>query len=155
MKQYKLSNGWLVSKSNSEVAILHVLPLDNSIFRIKQDIEIPDEIFDAIEKGENNIKELFRVYKLHDLIFQWGNREVKTAVKPNNPKIKYQGKDFIIEEEDSSYFIVYELSRHGGGNRKIPISKEIYLNVRDDSYSVRYILKKYNLDDLDVPENNV
>lgn len=53
------------------------------------------------------------------------------------------------------YYLIYELSRHGGGHRKIPITKEIYEEARIGKHSTSDLFKKYNLYNLDVPENDV
>lgn len=155
MTEIKLDNGWIVSKSGINKAILHVHPLKNSIFRKEQDVILPDEIYNAISQGDLEIKSLFKKYKLHNLILQWDNREPETTTVPSNTKNIFYGKGFIAEKENISFFLTYELSGHGGGNRKIPISEDIYLEARTGNYTVTGLFRKYNLYHLDVPENDV
>jgi hypothetical protein len=155
MSEFKLDNGWVVTKNQGRPAVLHVLPLPNSVFRKEQFVEIPDIIFKDIESGENRIKELFRKHKLHDFIFQWESREPATSPKNLNTCNEFYGKGFLAIEENEKYYLLYELSRHGGGHRKIPITKEIYLDARTGQYSTSDLFKKFNLYNLDVPENDV
>jgi hypothetical protein len=155
MKQYTLDNGWVVMKKDAQHAILHVLPIPNSIFRKEQVVEIPDEIYKDIESGERRVKELFRKHKLHDFIFQWESHKPVTSPKHQNTKDKFFGTDFLATEENESYYLEYELSRHGGGHRKIPISHEIYRDARTGKYSISDLFKKHNLYHLDIPENDV
>jgi Mor family transcriptional regulator len=155
MKKYKLDNGWIVLKKDAQPAILHVLPIPNSLFRKEQIVEIPDVIYRDIESGETSIKELFKKYKLHEFIFQWESRKPSTSPKYQNTKNKFFGIDFLATEENGSYYLMYELSRHGGGHRKIPISKDIYEDARTGKFSTSDLFKKYNLFHLDVPENDV
>jgi hypothetical protein len=155
MSEFKLDNGWIVSKEVAQPAILHVLPIPNSLFRKEQFIEIPDAIYKDIESGEFRIKELFRKHKLHDFIFQWGSRKSTKSPKYKNTPTKYYGRGFLATEEHGVYYLMYELSMHGGGHRKIPITKEIYEDARKGDKSTSDLFKKYNLYHLDVPENDV
>ena len=156
MKQveYKLDNGWTVSKNEKGIAILHVTPIEGSIFRKEQFIDIPKEIFENIRNGERHISELFRKYKLHDLIFQW-NRAPVFSERQENTDSKFYGRDFIAIQDDNRYFIEYELSQYGGGHRKIEITKEIYKDARRGDKSISDLFIKYNLYHLDVTEYDV
>nr|WP_299207779.1 hypothetical protein [uncultured Brumimicrobium sp.] len=155
MSRYKLDNGWIVMREGDQPAILHVFPVPNSLFRKEQVVEIPDDIYQDIESGETRVKELFRKHKLHDYIFQWDSRKPTTSPKYESTKNKFFGVDFLATDENGSYYLMYELSRHGGGHRKIPISKEIYEEARTGKYSTSDLFKKYNLYHLDVSENDV
>ncbi len=152
-KVYILDNGWVVSNRSDNKPILHVTPLSNSIFRVHQDIELPDFVYKDIVKGERRIKELFKKHHLHNLIIKWGEPG-KIAPKENTPT-KFYGKGFIATQEGNQYFLEYQLARHGGGSRKFEISKEIYDNARQGNMSTSDLFKKYNLYHLDVPENDV
>lgn len=156
MKQveYTLDNGWTVTKNEKGIAILHVTPIEGSLFRKEQFINIPKEIFENIKNGERNINELFRKHKLHNLIFQWDRDPVISERHENTDSIFY-GTDFLVIQEDNRYFIEYELSQHGGGHRKIEITQEIYEDARRGNNSICGLLKKYNLYHLDVTENDV
>ncbi|MEX1192580.1 MAG: hypothetical protein WEA99_11445 [Brumimicrobium sp.] len=155
MKKYILDNGWVVKREGSSSAILYVSPIPNSIFKKEQVVELPDYIYMDIESGETRVKELFRRHKLHNLIFQFENREPTVTPKYQNTMNKYYGIDFLVNDENGSYFLMYELSRHGGGMRKIEITKEIYEDARTGKYSTSDLFKKYNLYHLDIPENDV
>lgn len=155
MKKIKLDNGWLVTKEDGQKAVLHVIPLPNSIFRKHQTIDIPDEIYKDIELGEIRIKELFRKHKLHEFIFQWDSRQPEISKRPFNTPTIFYGLDFIAIYENQKYFLEYELGRHGGGHRKIPITKGIYEDARKGEMSISDLFRKYNLYHLDVPENDV
>lgn len=154
MKEYTLDNGWIVRQDDSGAAVLHVVPITNSIFRKEQYVEIPQAVFDDIESGEIRVKELFRKHHLHNLIFQWGSREPVTLSKPINTPNEFYGRDYIAVEEDR-FYLIYELSSHGGGNRKIPVSKEVYEFARSDEFSITDLFKKFDLYHLDVPVNDV
>lgn len=156
MKQieYKLDNGWTVSENEKGIAILHVTLIEGSIFRKEQFIDIPKEIFENIRNGERNISELFRKYKLHNLIFQW-NRVSVISERQENTDSKFYGRDFIAIQEDNRFFVEYELSQHGGGHRKIEITQEIFEDARSGDKSICDLFMKYNLYHLDVIEYNV
>lgn len=151
---YELDNGWIVTKKTDELAILHVIPREGSLFRKEQFISIPDDIFNEIKTGERRIKELFRKYNLHNLIFQW-DREPITSIKNENTQNEFYGIDFLVTQEGERFFIEYELSQHGGGHRKFEITKGIYEDARKGDKSTSDLFKKYNLYHLDVPENDV
>jgi len=155
MTEYKLDNGWLVRQQGLERAILYVLPLENSIFRKKQDIELTDEVFQDIQNGETSVTELFRKHELHNVIIQWENREPISISKPENTETKYFGNDFIVMKEKLEYYMVYELSSHGGGIRKIPIPENAYFKIRKGNFSLSEILDKYELHHLDTPANDL
>jgi hypothetical protein len=155
MKEYKLDNGWIASKKDAQSAILHVLPIPNSLFRKEQFVEIPDVIFRDIELGEIRVKELFRKHKLHDFIFQWESRKPTSSPKYQNTPTKFYGKGFLAVDEINEYYLIYELSRHGGGHRRIPITKIIYQEARTGKYSISDLFKKYDLYHLDIPENDI
>lgn len=152
-KEYTLDNGWVVSKKNDEVPILHVTPLPNSIFRIYQDIELPDDIYKDMAEGERSIKTLFKKHKLHNLIIKWGKPK-KITPKKDTPT-KFYGCGFIATQEGEKYFLEYQLARHGGGSRKFEINKEIYEDARKGDKSLSELFEKYNLYRFDVPENDV
>ncbi|MFN6944824.1 MAG: hypothetical protein ACK4ND_07730 [Cytophagaceae bacterium] len=118
-------------------------------------VEIPDVIYRDIESGETRVKELFKKHNLHDFIFQWESRKPIKTPTYKNSKDKFYGVDFLATEQDGSYHLIYELSRQGGGHRRIPISKEVYDEARTGKYSSSDLFKKYNLYHLDVPENDV
>ena len=155
MKQFKLDNGWVVKKTEAQPALLHVIPIPNSLFRNEMIVEIPDIVYKDIELGEIRVKELFKKHNLHDFIFQWESRKPTTSPTYLNSKDSFFGKDYLATEEKGSYYLIYELSRHGGGHRKIPISKEIYVEARTQNYSSSDLFEKYNLYHLDVSENDV
>lgn len=153
--QYKLDNGWIVEKKDTDVPILHVTPIPNTLFRKHQDVEIDDEIFKAISGGEREVQTLFKKYKLHKIIIENGGVEVKPNVKLMNTPTKFYGGGFIVTQEEGKYYLDYQLSRHGGGSRKFEITKEIYEDARTGKYSLSDLFKKYNLYHLDVPGNDV
>ena len=78
----------------------------------------------------------------------------KLPVRKNTPD-KFYGGDFIVTHKEGKYYLNYMLSRHGGGERRFQITKEIYEDARKGEMSATDILKKYNLYHLDVPENDV
>lgn len=153
--KYKLDNGWVVEKNETDVPVLHVTPVSNTLFRKHQDVEIDNEIFKAISEGEREVKNLFKKYKLHKIIIENGAEEVRPNVKLMNTPTKFYGRGFIITQEGTKYYLEYQLARQGGGSRKFEISKEIYAQARTGKYSTSDLLKKYNLYHLDVPENDV
>jgi hypothetical protein len=155
MKKLKLDNGWFVTKMEGKSAVLHITPLPNSIFRKYQSVDIPDEIFNDIELGEVSIKELFNKYKLHEFIFQWENRQPEISKRPANSSTIFYGNGFIATNEKNGYFLEYEISSHGGGHRKIPITKDIYDDARNGDKSTSDLFKKFNLYHLDIPENDI
>lgn len=75
MKQNILDNGWVVRKIEGQSALLHVLPIPNSLFRTEMTVETPDVIYRDIESGETKVKELLKKHNLHDFIFQWESRK--------------------------------------------------------------------------------
>ncbi|MEM6814417.1 MAG: hypothetical protein AAF600_08490 [Bacteroidota bacterium] len=152
-KEYILDNGWIVSKQPAEAPILHVTPLPNSIFRVRDDLELPNDIYRDIAEGERSIKELFKKHKLHNLIIKWG--EPRKVLPKDNSPAKFYGRGFIVTQEDNKYFLDYQLARQGGGSRKFEISKEIYEEARTGKYATSDLFKKYNLYHLDIPENDV
>jgi|GEM_PF-1957947 len=152
--EYKLDNGWTVTKNDKGIAVLHVIPIEGSLFRKEQFVNIPNNVFDDIRDGEREIKELFRKYKLHNLIFQW-DREPVVSEKYENTNSEFYGSGFLVTQEGKHYFIEYELSQHGGGHRKFEITKEIYEDARKGDKSTSDLFKKYNLYHLDIPENDV
>ena len=141
-REYILDNGWIVSKEADNLAILHVTPLPNSIFRIYQDIKLPNNILKDIEAGERSISKLFKKHKLHTLIIKWG--KPKTIIPEENTPIKYFGKGFIVTQEDEKYFIEYLLSIQGGKSRKFEITRAIYEAARKGDNSPSALFKKYN-----------
>ncbi|MBL4560323.1 MAG: hypothetical protein JKX79_05005 [Labilibaculum sp.] len=151
---FRLDNGWTVTKNENGVAVLHVTPIEGSLFRKEQFVNIPDDVFNDIRDGEREIKELFRKFKLHNLIFQW-EREPVVSKKYENTEFEFYGRDFLVTQEGEHYFIEYELSQHGGGHRKFEISKEIYEDARKGDKSTFDLFKKYNLYHLNIPENDV
>lgn len=155
MKQFKLDNGWVVRKIEGQSALLHVLPIPNSLFRKEMTVEIPEMIYRVIEFGETSVKELFEKHNLHDFIFQWESRKPITTCVYENSKDKFFGVDFLATKQDGSYHLIYELSRQGGRHRRIPINKEVYDEARTGKYSSSGLFKKYNLYHLDVPENDM
>lgn len=150
---YILDNGWEAYIYDSKY-MLHVKPILNNIFSTEQRIEIPKEIYNAIKQGERSVKELFRIYKLHNYIIQW-----KTAEKINitrvNTESRFYGVDYIVINEEDKYFMEYMLSTQGGGTRKIEISKDIYIEARQQNISTSQLFKKYDLYRYDKPEFDV
>jgi hypothetical protein len=155
MKTLSLDNGWIVTQKNSEDAILHVLPIPNSLFGKEQDVIIPNTIFEDIQSGEKRIKELFRKHKLHDVIFQSDKSKFINPSVNKNTKCRFFGVGFLLTKEKKSYFLEYELAKQGGGHRKIEISKVIYEEAKTGQYSISDLFKKYNLYHLDISENDV
>lgn len=154
--QYKLDNGWVVEKKGDNVPILYVTPIPNTLFRKNQTVKITNTIFEDISSGETDLKNLFKKHKLHKLIMEQGAKEVKPVLSQRiNTETMYQGVDFFVTEELGKYFLRYRLSRHGDGERKFEITKEIYQAARTGRYSTSDLFKKYNLYHLDVPANDV
>jgi|JRYD01.1.fsa_nt_gb hypothetical protein len=154
-KIYKLNNGWIVEKKTDGVPVLHVTPILNTVFKKKHDVEITDEIFDDISQGERDISNLFKKYKLHKLIMKYGAVEVNPSIVFTNTSNRYYGRGFIAKHEGDKYFLEYQLSTQGGGERRFEISKEIYEDARIGDKSTSDLFKKYNLYHLDIPENDV
>ncbi|MEQ9307735.1 MAG: hypothetical protein RJQ14_27745 [Marinoscillum sp.] len=152
-KEFVLDNGWIASKQPDQEPILFVTPLPNSIFKIYKEIELPNNIYEDIVRGERSIKELFKKYKLHSLIIEWG-APTKIPPKENTPT-KFYGGGFIVTEEGNKYYLDYLLSTQGGKSRRFEISKKIYEEARTGKYSLSDLFKKYNLYHLDIPENDV
>ncbi len=158
MIEYELDNGWIVSKEKDKNAMLHVEPLSNSIFRTSLKVKLPENIFDAIANGERSVKELFRTYKMHDLIFQWNDKRAKvsslTLVDTNH---KFFGQGWFVETVRGQFFLEFIKSAHGGGGRRIQISKNVYTDIRESGKekSISLILDEYGLRDKDNSENDV
>jgi hypothetical protein len=149
---------WIVSKDEQKPAILHVEPISNSIFRTTLKIQLPDIIFDAIANGERSVKELFRVYKMHDLIFQWNSKNEKVSQTfLVDTDTKLYGHGWFVENQSGTYFFEFIKSAQGGGGRRIQISGSIYRDIRDNGKekSVSLILDQYGLRDQDISLNDV
>jgi len=150
----RLDNGWLVYEDNKGKGILIVEPLENSLFRQHKVIELPDAIFNDIKNGMTEIKELFQKHKLHNLIVKW------ETIKPTdkrfvNTETKYYGRGYNVYKEGNKYYLILQLSSHGGGSRKIEINKEVFEYAQNDKLIAQDILDKFNLHHLDVPDNDV
>lgn len=150
MGEFTLDNGWVVTKKEEESPVLHITPIPNTIFRNEYRVEIPDAIYKVIESGERRFKELVSKHNLFDFIIQWGPPVKRTV--PQNTPTEYYGKGFLATDEDGSYYLTYELGRHGGGLRKIPITKQTYDDARKGTLSRRELFDKYNLHRFDLPE---
>lgn len=155
MSEFSLDNGWVIKKNGDKPAILHVIPVPNSIFRDEDWVEIPDTIYREIEAGERRVGELAKKHNLYDFVFQWESRSPVRLPTYQNTPTKYYGKGFLATEEDGSYYLTYELAMHGGGLRKIPITKQIYDDARKGTLSKRELFAKYNLHRFDLPEYDV
>ncbi len=149
MNEFILDNGWVVKETESGNGILYVTPIANSIFQIYQEVEIHHDILLDIEKGERNIKDLFRKHKLHNLIFENGSKLVIGKNNSVNTPHTYTSNDFIATKENEGYFLEYERAAHGGGHRKIQITKEIYNDACSGKYNLPKLFEKYNLYHLD------
>ncbi len=103
-KTYKLDNGWKVEKNKDDIPILHVTPISNSVFKKYQNVEITEEIFDDITKGERDLKKLFKKYKLHKIIMEDSMVEVRPEVVFTNTPTKYHGRGFIVTQEGDNFF---------------------------------------------------
>jgi hypothetical protein len=153
--EYTLKNGWTIKEQKNGTGLLHIIPAPKSLFRYEEYVVIPQNVFEEIKNGERNIFSLLTKYKLYNIIPLRGEKVIPNP-KPNiNTENCYQGTGFFVTHEDDKYFFRYLLSRHGGGERKFEISKEIYEDARKGEMSVSDILKKYNLYHLDIPENDV
>lgn len=156
MNEYKLDNGWTVFDKNNGCFYLHVIPISNSLFSKEMYIEIPSEIYMEVKNGETKVLELFKKYKLYDIIFQWDNDESNTQqIHRQNTNVSYFGKDYLLTIEGNKYFIEYELSRQGGRHRKFEITKEIYENSKNLNISVSELIKQNQLSSFDVPDNDI
>ncbi len=142
--EYILNNGWRIVKKQNGIGLLQIKPIPNSIFRTERCIEVPAEVFNDIENGEKDAFSIIKKYNLLDALFQW-QAPCTNNTKKTNTENCYQGEDFFVTKEGNKYFLSYLLSRQGGGEGKIEISKEIYNDVRSETLSLSDILKKYDL----------
>jgi len=143
MEEYILNNGWKVQQRDNKY-YLEVTPLENSIFRQHKTVELPEEIYLEIKKGEMDIKNLFKKFSLHKIIMSWisGGQEKK---KLRNTKDKYYGGGWFVEQVGSKYFIDYLAAAQGGGTIRREINKEIYLEARSGKVTLPELIRKYDL----------
>jgi hypothetical protein len=151
--EYILDNGWIVYEDDSGKGFLHVEPLQNSLFKRSKIVQLPDNIFKDIKSGLISIKELFQKHNLHNLIIEWetpaaNDRFVRTETQ-------YYGRGYNVCVEKNKYYLLIQLSSHGGGSRKFEITQEVFEYAQNDSLTVKDILDRFNLHHLDVPENDV
>jgi len=151
-EQYKLDNSWNVWTDGLKY-YLDVKPLENSIFRKEETVEITKEIFEEVKAGQCKVSELFKKFNLSKFIIKWGESK-SSQMKRENTENKFFGRGFITSKEGSKYFLEYQLARQGGGSRKFQINKEVYEDSRRGNITTSELLKKHNLFHLDNPNND-
>ena len=118
-------------------------------------IEIDEEVFNAASKPDVTLKELFDNFNLEKNKVFYKTRKPIYAAKKESTSTKYYGRGLIAMDEDGRYFMQYQKAAHGGGSRKIEVSKEIYEDIRLNDLGATDVILKYNLQHLDIPENDV
>lgn len=146
-------SGWKVTHDGGA---FYLTFLPGEIGELGASYEVNKEVYERALNSEVSLTQLINEFN----IFQ-NFKKVYDIKKPpelplrKNTPTKFYGKDFIATHEEDKYYLMYQLGRHGGGYRKIPITKEIYEDAREGDKSTSDLFKKYNLYHLDVPENDV
>jgi len=153
-ESYTLANGWIAILDMNERSYLKVFPIENSLFNKEKTVKIPIEIYNVIKNGDRDIKSLFSKYELHNYIIQWKQPSMTVNVERENKEGTYYGVGYIAKEENAKYYLYYQLSRQGGGTRKIPISKTAYSELRSSNYELSELFRKYDLYQFDNDKYN-
>jgi hypothetical protein len=147
-------NGWdLISTKNGKYSIFYEAGLIGETGGM---VYISEEIYNDAKNGNIDLKSLFDKYNLYD--YRHIGKSKKVSLDPTNYRntpIKYYGRGLIATDENGRYFMKYQKATHGGGSRKIEISKQAYEDIRVDDLSASEVIIKYNLRHLDIPENDV
>jgi len=121
-------------------------------------IEISEEVFNAAKEPYCSLHDLFEKYDLDKckVLLRLGKPVDLTKKKINkNTRNKFYGQGYIVEKTDNSFFLSYQLDRHGGGIREFEITEKIYLYARNSNLSTADLFKKFDLYKYDIPENDV
>ncbi len=130
--KYKLSNGWIVFKVSSSKYVLHVMPIENNIFRTEYCVEIPQGIYDIVVDGIRDVKILGKTHDLYKHAMIWLKGTPKTS--PKRTENKYYGTYWYVENLHPNYYLHFQDGAHGGG-RRISITEEIYYEIRSEVHS--------------------
>ena len=143
MEQYVLDNGWIIIKKGDKF-FLEVKPIENSLFRINQTVEVTEEIFNAVKNGETRVSEL-KKFNLYKYVIKWGKPK-RSPIKKNTDT-KYYGGGFFVEKIDGKYFLEYMSGAQGGKSKREEINEKIYLEARSGKYKYKLseLIRKYDL----------
>jgi hypothetical protein len=146
-------NGWKITRDDDIFYLTYspdILGESGACYRVNE------EVYKRALDSNIELKQLIDEFNIMSNFKKIYNtsKPPKLSVRENSPD-KFYGSDFIVIHEDDKYYLNYLLSRHGGGERRFEISKEIYDDARKGAMSTSDIFKKYNLYHLDVPENDV
>jgi len=146
-------SGWKVTHDGGAFYLTY---LPGKIGESGASYEVDKEVYERALDSEVSLTQLineFNIFRNFKKVYDI-KKPPELPLRKNTPT-KFYGKDFITTHEKDKYYLMYQLGRHGGGHRKIPITKEIYEDARKGDKSTSDLFKKYNLYHLDVPENDV